>query len=101
MMKGEQGAAIAAARDSVAKCPRSLCGYNWSDAARNAAAILAWSGAQDEAADLLEQLSTGNGGLAPAYITRDPRYSVPLADNARYKALVKRLEAQMAATKLE
>ena len=39
--------------------------------------------------------------LPPATIARDPLYTVPLAGNARYKALQAKLEAQMAATKLE
>jgi hypothetical protein len=39
--------------------------------------------------------------LSPAVIARDPLYTVPLAGNARYKALQAKLEAQMAATKLE
>jgi len=39
--------------------------------------------------------------LGPATIARDPLYTVPLAGNARYKVLQAKLEAQMAATKLE
>jgi hypothetical protein len=44
---------------------------------------------------VLEQLSILKPGLAPAEITRDPLYSIPLAGNARYQALVARLEMQM------
>jgi hypothetical protein len=39
-------------------------------------------------------------GPGPAEITRDPLYALPLAQNARYQAVVNRLEAQMRATKL-
>jgi TolB-like protein len=69
-----------------------------------AAAVYAWSGAADDADALLEQASTEIPmitELGPAAIARDPLYTVPLAGNARYKALQAKLEAQMAATKLE
>jgi len=39
--------------------------------------------------------------LPPALIASDPIYTVPLAGTARYKALRAKLEAHMAATKLE
>jgi hypothetical protein len=38
--------------------------------------------------------------LGPARITRDPIFSVPLARNARYRALADRLEEQMRSTQL-
>lgn len=51
---------------------------------------------------ILESLSTAPMvTLSPVMIARDPLYTVPLAGNARYKALQAKLEAQMAATKLE
>jgi TolB-like protein len=68
---------------------------------RRVAAIFAWNGAQDEAAQLLEQLATTIPGPGPAEITRDPLYTTPLAHNAHYQQLVARLEAQMRATKLQ
>jgi hypothetical protein len=66
----------------------------------SSAVAFAWGGAEDEAAGLLEQLAEVNVGLALAEITRDPLYSVPLADNARYRALSARLEVQIAVTNL-
>jgi TolB-like protein len=69
-----------------------------------AASVYAWSGPTDDAASLLEKLSVQTPmtlELAPATIARDPLYTVPLAGNARYQALRAKLEAQMAATKLE
>jgi TolB-like protein len=101
LFSGDKPAAIAAARKSLALAPRSRDMLAWRAAAASAAAVFAWAGAPDEAMDLLEQLATVEAGLGPAEITRDPLYAVPLADNARYKALSKKLEAQMAATKLE
>jgi tetratricopeptide (TPR) repeat protein len=68
-----------------------------------AAAVYAWSGAADEAASLLEQLSVRLPAVmffGPATIVHDPLYSVPLAGNPRYAALTAKLEAQMAATRL-
>jgi TolB-like protein len=69
-----------------------------------AASVYAWSGAPDDAASLLEELSVHTPmviELGPATIARDPLYTVPLAGNPRYQALRAKLEAQMAATKLE
>jgi TolB-like protein len=69
-----------------------------------AVSVYAWSGASDDAVSLLERFSTQIPELlelGPATIARDPLYTVPLAGNARYKALQARIEAKMAATKLE
>jgi hypothetical protein len=63
--------------------------------------VLARCGAQDEAVTTLEQLAVAVPGAMPTQITREPGIAVPLANNARYKALRAKLEAQMAATKLD
>jgi TolB-like protein/DNA-binding winged helix-turn-helix (wHTH) protein len=60
-----------------------------------AARIYAWAGAEDQAVDLLEQLSTGFITVGPALITRDPLYAIPLANNERYKKLSGKLEAEI------
>jgi hypothetical protein len=65
-----------------------------------AARTLAWAGKQDDAVDLLTRLGTDTPGLPPADIARQPYYTTPLRGNARYAALVQRLEAEMAATNL-
>jgi hypothetical protein len=62
-----------------------------------AARVLAWSGAPDEAVDLLERLATGNPGIGPAAITRDPLISMPLRQQPRYQQLEKKLEAEISA----
>jgi len=98
---GERGTAIADAQKALRLAETTSERLN---AQPVAAAVYAWSGAADDAASLLEQLSTlipMNLDLAPAAIARDPLYTVPLARNARYQALRARIEAQMAATKLE
>ncbi|HXZ68445.1 MAG TPA: hypothetical protein VEH07_07660, partial [Alphaproteobacteria bacterium] len=63
--------------------------------------VLAWAGDEDEAAALLETLGLGVPGIAPAQVARDPIFTIPLANNARYRALKAKLDAQMAATKFE
>jgi hypothetical protein len=65
-----------------------------------AARALAWAGDQDAAVDLLTRLGTDVPGLPPADIARQPYYTTPLRRNARFAALVQRLEAEMAATDL-
>lgn len=65
------------------------------------ARTLAWAGDHDAAVDLLEKLATETPGLMPANITRDPTIFVPLRNIQRYQTLAARLEAQMAATRLE
>jgi hypothetical protein len=62
-----------------------------------AARVLAWADAGDEAVALLEQLSTRYPMMGPADVTRDPLYSIPLAGNERFRALERRLEAEIAA----
>jgi hypothetical protein len=58
------------------------------------AAVFAWSGAQDQAVDLLEGLIKSPRGPGPIRIARDPLYTVPLAKNARFQRLVSELEAE-------
>jgi TolB-like protein len=66
------------------------------------AAVFAWAGAEDDATAILERLSTEVPmTISAALIARDPLYVVPLTGNTRYQALKAKLEAQMAATKLE
>jgi TolB-like protein/DNA-binding winged helix-turn-helix (wHTH) protein len=61
-----------------------------------AARVLAWSGASDEAVDLLVRLSTRHPGIGPAAITRDPLISMPLAEHAGYRQLAQQLEGEIA-----
>ena len=61
-----------------------------------AARVFAWSGASDEAVDLLVRLSTRHPGVGPAAITRDPLISMPLAGHAGYRQLAQQLEGEIA-----
>lgn len=65
-----------------------------------AARSLAWAGEHDAAVELLERLATDEPGLPPALIARQPWYTVPLRDHPRFRALLARLDPQMAATVL-
>jgi tetratricopeptide (TPR) repeat protein len=101
LFSGDLVGAREAARDVVAVTSESPNLSARAAAHFMAAQVLAWAGAEEEAVTLLETLATSSPGVAPAQITRDPTLSVPLADNARYQALRVKLEAQMAALKLE
>jgi TolB-like protein len=61
-----------------------------------AARVFAWSGASDEAVNLLVRLSTQYPGVGPAAITRDPLISIPLAEHAGYRQLAQQLEGEIA-----
>lgn len=61
-----------------------------------AARVFAWSGASDEAVELLVRLSTRYPGIGPAAITRDPLIYMPLAEHAGYRQLAEKLEEEIA-----
>ncbi|MET0378767.1 MAG: winged helix-turn-helix domain-containing protein [Spongiibacteraceae bacterium] len=97
LFEGRNAEAIANARSALSMVPPNIKSSRETYARATAAAILAWAGMGDEAVELLEGLSKGYPGVGPAEITREPLYSVPLAKNARYMALEKKLEAEIAA----
>jgi TolB-like protein/DNA-binding winged helix-turn-helix (wHTH) protein len=97
---GEHAAAIAAGGEALGLMPATRDALSWLPTVSGVAAAYAWSGAEDEAVALLEEYSSATPGPGPALITRDPLFSVPLARNARYRALADRLEAQMRSTEL-
>jgi hypothetical protein len=53
-----------------------------------------------QATDLLKELATVTPGLPPGVIARDPLFTVPLAQDADYRALSRSLESQIAALSL-
>jgi len=101
LFSGKHAQACEVARDAVRLAFKAPDAVHWAAAKHMAAQVFAWAGAEDEAATLLLEMSAAIPGMAPAYITRDPTFAEPLAENARYRALSNRLEAQMASTKLE
>jgi TolB-like protein len=97
-LQGNRSAAIAAARQVLALAPRLTDPVGWAYfAAPREVRVLSWSGAQDEAAALLDELAEAIPSDGPANITRDPLYAVPLAGNTRYEQISARLEARMLA----
>jgi hypothetical protein len=79
-LQANRSAAIAAAKEVLAFAPRLTDPVGWAYfAAPREARVLAWSGAQDEAAALLDELADATPSDGPAKITRDPLYAVPLA----------------------
>jgi TolB-like protein/DNA-binding winged helix-turn-helix (wHTH) protein len=98
---GEYERAAEAARTSVELAPRARLAIRWMSVAAVAARVHAWSGNQDEAVTLLEELATATPGLPPGLFGPDPLYSVPLRQNRRFMALVARQESQIRETKLQ
>lgn len=96
LFSGDKPRAISEARAAMSLVPHnspSQRRYSGGIVAR----IYAWAGAEDDAVDLLNELSAGFQVLGPAEVTRDPLYSIPLKDNLRFQALEKKLEAQIVA----
>jgi TolB-like protein/DNA-binding winged helix-turn-helix (wHTH) protein len=100
MFLGERAKAISAARASLELAPRARDAIMATAAGSIGARVYAWSGAYEQADALLEELATATPGMPPAEITRDPLYSIPLKDDARFQALSVRLEGQMRALNL-
>jgi len=101
MYVGDKPAAAAAAREALTLTPRSLDAVHWAIASQAAVPVLAWAGAQDDACDLIEQLTTAVPGMFPGDFAQDAFFAVAFGDNPRFKVLVAHAKAQAAATKLE
>lgn len=102
VFQGDRASAIASAREMLAFTEAVQDDLDLRNAGRALAArAFAWAGESDAAVDLLERLAVDEPGMPPGYIARQPWYTVPLVDHPRFRALVARLEAQMAATTLE
>jgi hypothetical protein len=95
LFSGNSAGAITAARAALASFPPR--GTSRRFAASQLAKVLAWAGAQEEAVELLEEIATEFPALGPAEVTRDPLYALPLAANAHYRALERKLETEIAA----
>jgi TolB-like protein len=101
MYVGDKPGAAAAAREALTLTPRSLDAVHWAIAGQATVPVLAWTGAQDEACDLIEQLTAAVPGLFPGDFAQDAFYAAGFGDNPRFKAFVARAKTQAAATKLE
>jgi TolB-like protein len=101
VFQGDGAAAIASAREMLAITEAVQDNADVRNAGRALAArVFAWAGEGDAAVDLLERLAFDEPGLPPAFIARQPWHTVPLANHPRFRSLVARLDAQMAATNL-
>jgi len=101
MYLGDKPGAVAAAREAIRLAPRNTDAVHAVIASAAAIPILAWAGHQDEAFAMLEPLTTSDPGLMPGEFATNAVYATAFGENARFKALVARFKAQMAATKLE
>jgi hypothetical protein len=63
--------------------------------------ILAWTERKDEAVARLTAMSSSVPGLWPGEIVENPKYTIPLSDNAGYQALRERLKKEMSALDLK
>lgn len=97
LFSGEREQAAAEARHALAIAPRNVHIGIQRYAPAVTARILAWAGAGDDAVELLEKLSTEFPMMGPAEILRDPLYTQPLGENAKFKALAQRLNVELAA----
>jgi TolB-like protein/DNA-binding winged helix-turn-helix (wHTH) protein len=91
--------AVAEARSALRLAPHGLNVAIDRYVPATVAMILAWADAQDESVALLERLSNQYPGVGPAEITREPLYLAPLTQNARYRLLGQKLEAEIAANR--
>jgi serine/threonine protein kinase/tetratricopeptide (TPR) repeat protein len=99
---GNRAAAVTDARAMLALVAEEQEQPGWQAAARLLAArIFAWAQEGDSAVELLERLAVEEPGPPPALIARQPLYSVPLRDHPGFRALLGRLDAEMAAAALE
>ena len=101
LLAGDKAGAMAGARESVACAMRGPDMASRAVAKHLAATVLAWTGCEDEAVTMLEELAISKPGLAPLSICIEPMLSAPLAGNARYQALCARLAEQVTATRAE
>ncbi len=92
--------AIVAAHAALELMPPSRDALTRLTMTARTAAIYAWSGAEDDAVGLLEELSAAIPGVGPGQLARDPLFGVPLERNHRFLALVQRLEEKMRTTEL-
>jgi TolB-like protein len=99
LMQGQREQAVSAARAAIEALPLSRDQFGAYSAARSAF-VLALSGATDEAMALLETLFEQRAltGIGP--ILRNPRLNALLADNARFRTLKTRLEAELMANRV-
>jgi TolB-like protein len=101
LFTGDKASATRTAKDAVTLTRAGPDKSDQSNAYVWATQIMAWTGADDDAAVRLESLATSIPGLWPGEIAYTPLWTVPLAQNGKYKQLRDRLISQLKLTKLE
>jgi len=101
LFRGRREQAIAAAREVLAEAETFPATRQVALARTMAARVLAWAGEHADAVDLLEELAVTPPIMPPAEIVRSPYFTVPLRDDPGFQALAARLDAKMAATRLD
>ncbi len=101
LFRGEREPALQAVRDNVAAAAASGDELAKIGANLGGAGVRAWLDEDDLAVELLEGALSGDVATPPGPLVWDPRFAKPLADNARYRALVERITAQWAAADLQ
>jgi hypothetical protein len=96
LFSDEKARAIAEARSVAGMIPRNLNIAIDRYLPSTIAMVYAWSGAEEDAVDLIEGLTVRYPGVGPAEIAREPLFTVPLAKNARFLALLAKLEHEIA-----
>jgi TolB-like protein/DNA-binding winged helix-turn-helix (wHTH) protein len=100
LFSGEREPAVAAARAALAAQPWQQCANGCGVLMGSAlAAVFAWSGAEEEAMRVLNELATHLPGPGPALLGNDPLFTIPLRRSARFQALVSHLETRMRETR--
>jgi TolB-like protein/DNA-binding winged helix-turn-helix (wHTH) protein len=81
------------ARSSLAQVSRADNAVIWNTWAMYTARVYAWCGGEDDAIDLLSQISSSRPGVGPAIVARNPLYTQPLGARPAYQALKAQLES--------
>ncbi len=92
---GECARARDTARTALAGVSRADNAIIWITAAQRVAQIEAWCGGHEDAIELLRQLSSGRPGIAPAFVARDPIFTLSLGKDPAFQALAAQLEIDM------
>ncbi len=99
LFMGDAQKAVAEAREAAASAVPIGLGAAYFD--HWIAAVYAWGGDENDAVDLLERLTSVWPAAEPAVVARSPLYTQPLAQNERFQRLIRRLEAEMRAIRVD
>ena len=90
---GDCDQARAVGKNALGLASRTDDARIWNERALGVARVDAWCGAADDAVALLREVSSSRPGIGPTAITRDPLFTVPLAQSPAFRALSAQLES--------